>query len=507
MKALFSLILLTALSYYQSNIYAQKSEQPSTLTKAEIIQDLNFLDQQLQERSSYQGLNGYDYKKDFEEYIAQLEEAQISKADFGLFLTKTVGKIGDRHSYVRKYDLPNKRFLPFIAAPFEGKVAALDYHRAAKHFNIRYPDYPYLKAINGLAIDTILNKICPEEILAPKAAYFVRAVQQLRNIEESFAILGKELSSVCSFTFTGEKGDTTLSLSLLERAKRLPRWNDRFAFFAKEGVELNNRETAQKYFQMEDEIAYIHIPDMVRPDEAPLFYETLHKFMSKTSSSKAMIIDVRGNGGGTRHLIMELSKYLVHPDSFHVVNVVQQRAKLPLSEDWKKDLHHRFAYAMEELDDRAQASLHQFLNTFQPIYQLPKDRFSKPYFMIFNGQKLREEKNYPYYDKPVYILANERSFSAASVLATTLKCLPNIQLAGITTDGSSGNSEKFYLPNSNLKIKISTMVSFQTDGLILDGYGTKPDIEIPRTLEQVLWKEDGQLERLKEMISRSNKAT
>lgn len=490
----FTLIFLFT---YKSNTYAQKN---TSFTKTEIIKDLSFLDQQLQELSSYQGLNGYDYQKDFEKYIAQLGDSRISKADFGLFLTKTIGKIGDRHSYVRAYDLPNQRFLPFIVAPFEEKILVLDYNRKAKHFNIKYPNYPHLTAINGQAIDSILAKICPKEVLAPKDAYFFRAVTQLRNIEESFAMFDAKLSALCSFTFTGEKGDTTFSLPLANRENRPLRWYDKLVLFSKKGEALNNYEIAQKHFQIKDDLAYIHIPDMVHPEEAPFFFDTFHQFMPKISSSKAMIIDVRGNSGGTRHLIMELSKYLVHPDSIHVVNVVQQRAKLPLSEDWKEDLHHRFAYAMEELDNKEQAKTRQFLDTFQPMYQLPKDRFSEPYVMVLNGQKLRTAQNYFYYDKPVYILANERSFSAASVLATSLKCLPNVQLVGVTTDGSSGNSEKFYLPNSNLRIKISTMVSFQSDGRILDGYGTKPDIEIRRTLGQLLWKEDGQLEELREMI-------
>ena len=37
-------------------------------------------------------------------------------------------------------------------------------------------------------------------------------------------------------------------------------------------------------------------------------------------------------------------------------------------------------------------------------------------------------------------------------------------------------------------------------GQILDGFGTIPDIEIKRNMDQVLWKEDYQLEQLKRMI-------
>ena len=44
------------------------------------------------------------------------------------------------------------------------------------------------------------------------------------------------------------------------------------------------------------------------------------------------------------------------------------------------------------------------------------------------------------------------------------------------------------------------VVSFQKNGEILDGYGTKPDIKIERDLNQVLWLSDTQLEKLKELI-------
>lgn len=98
----------------------------------------------------------------------------------------------------------------------------------------------------------------------------------------------------------------------------------------------------------------------------------------------------------------------------------------------------------------------------------------------------------------------KRSFSAASVFASVFKDLPNVTLAGVQTDGSSGNSRTFELPNSKLLYKISTMVSFQKDGTVLDGYGTVPDLYLPRDMDQLLWKRDSQLETLLEHINKSN---
>lgn len=45
------------------------------------------------------------------------------------------------------------------------------------------------------------------------------------------------------------------------------------------------------------------------------------------------------------------------------------------------------------------------------------------------------------------------------------------------------------------------MVSFQKNGQLLDGIGTKPDIVIERNLDQIFWKEDHQLNKTIELIN------
>ena len=135
---------------------------------------------------------------------------------------------------------------------------------------------------------------------------------------------------------------------------------------------------------------------------------------------------------------------------------------------------------------------------FEPIYELDEAKYSEYYFGLLNGEKLSTEGLY--YNKPIYILANEKTFSAASVFVSAFKGIPNIKIVGITTDGSSGNSDWVDLPNSKLFGKISTMVSFQKNGKVLDGYGTTPDIKIERDMNQVLWQSDTQLEKLRALI-------
>ena len=150
------------------------------------------------------------------------------------------------------------------------------------------------------------------------------------------------------------------------------------------------------------------------------------------------------------------------------------------------------------MDIKDQNEVDKFMYSFEQMYDLSKEKFSAFHYYILNGQKITKGKFH--YNKPIYILANERSFSAASVLVSVFKDLPNIKIVGVNTDGSSGNSERFELPNSELRGKISTMVSFQKNGKILDGIGTEPDIKIERSLDQIFLKEDYQLNRLLEII-------
>ena len=179
-------------------------------------------------------------------------------------------------------------------------------------------------------------------------------------------------------------------------------------------------------------------------------------------------------------------------------HVTKQRGELPLNSALKDALHGRYLFSKDELDSREQKAVENFMASFTAMYELNCEKFSQYHYYILNGQKLAENKYH--YNKPIYILANERTFSAASILVSVFKGLPNIKIVGVNTDGSSGNSKRFELPNSKLSGRISTMVSYQKNGDILDGIGTKPDILIERNVDQILWKEDSQLNSLIELI-------
>jgi len=498
-------ILITILfGLFAINLQAQNT----WLTKKQITEDIEFLTKTLNKKSSYAYLNGYNFNNDFENYLNTIKDSTRLE-NFGMFITKTLAKIGDRHSSLNKirgYDLNESLFLPFVYAPVNDKVVVLDFDHN-KELEILNSKFPYLKKIDGTDISDFLQKTRPEDIKAPKETYFTLAVRDIRDIQKNYMLLEKSLPKQIKLTLSDStfQKDTILAVSVVDKSKRLRPWDEKFEvdyLFIKD-EDYNKPEIIENLFSIKDNIAYIKIPEMVNKDEAPLLFDKVNSFMkSIQNDSEALIIDVRANSGGTRDLLYEFAKYLIHPDSIYVVNTTKQRGPLPLPKDYKKSLHNRFLFSLSELDNKEQKKAAEFLKTFKPIYELDENKYSEYYFGLLNGKKLA--KPTLYYNKPVYILANEKTFSAASVFVSALKGLPNIKIAGVTTDGSSGNSEWVDLPNSKLFGKISTMVSFQKNGKILDGYGTEPDVKIERDINQVLWQSDTQLEKLRDLILTEN---
>ncbi|WP_027388650.1 S41 family peptidase [Chryseobacterium gregarium] len=479
--------------------------QTKNLSKQQVRHDLEFLTKTLHENSSYVYLNGYNFNKDFENYQHHLKDL-TQPEDFGLFLAETIGKIGDRHSSLRDYESRDSLFLPFIYAPEGNKVLVLK-RDDNKKLELSNPKFPYLKKVDEIPVENFLRKILPEETTAPEKAYFTRAVRKLRDIQKIYTVLNKPLPAQIKLTLSDSslENDTVLFVAPVERAKRSIYWDDEFErkYILVKDEDYNKEEIVSQLFHIKDQIGYMQIPTMVSKEDAPLLFDKINSFMqSVQNSTKALIIDVRSNGGGTRDVTYELAKYFVHPDSIYVVNATKQRAPVPLPKEYRESLHRRNLFSFSELDKQEQRSVTKFLKTFRPMYELDNKKYSEYYFGLFNGKKIAEQTFY--YGQPVYILANEKSFSAASVFVAAFKNIPNIKIAGIATDGSSGNSERFELPNSQIRVKISTMVSFQKDGKILDGFGTEPDIKIERDVDQILWKSDTQLEKLRSLILGKN---
>jgi C-terminal processing protease CtpA/Prc len=78
--------------------------------------------------------------------------------------------------------------------------------------------------------------------------------------------------------------------------------------------------------------------------------------------------------------------------------------------------------------------------------------------------------------------------------------IPNVTLMGTPSAGGSGRSRSFDLPNSRLRVVISTMASFRPNGQHYDGVGITPDILVSRTTADVAAGRDTQMEAARRFL-------
>lgn len=248
------------------SIPCQSQDQPETLKAKKIQKDLAYLDKVLQNKSSYQGLNGYDYKKDFQDYIETAKKQPVTKYEFELFLSKVIGKLGDRHSSIKGDRVRNTIFFPIAFAPYKDKVAVINYDKSTREYAFFKTDFPYLTAVNNIPIDQFLPKILPEEASAPKNAYATRAIRELRDIEVIFKSLGMELPNPISLTLANDEGvSKEITVDLVSKKQRARYWDERLyrKIYFIEDEKYSDSTYIQRFFKKIDGVAYIQLVDML----------------------------------------------------------------------------------------------------------------------------------------------------------------------------------------------------------------------------------------------------
>ncbi|MAE84769.1 MAG: hypothetical protein CMB80_18660 [Flammeovirgaceae bacterium] len=486
--------------------------QPEFISGEEALEDMNVFQEDLEFAASYCNLAD----KSVAAKLAPLKtyfgaQEKVSVYELADSLSKLMGYFGDRHSYVRIEDDSRNTetlFLPFATAPLQDSLVIAVMPNKQSEYDLVYEEFPVLASINGVDVSELLQRADYRHQKAPKEAKWYRQAMTLVYIEANFHLAGIPFTSPLECVFKDLAGTKDTLIAVTPTSKRVL-WNELGDKMEKDKKSLFGDQ--EGLFQRIDDVGIISIPEMVREgnDDSKGFYDLLQKKMLEYRDTKALIIDVRNNPGGRRHLIGFFSQYFSDPDYPWVANVAVAR-ETPLDNDEYNDrmralnrdqLNARFLYQWDSpyWNEQERSAIDQFITSFEPKLAFDSGDFSSPHVMVL---PIREFLVDSYaYDKPVYILANERSFSAASVLVAAFKGHPNVKIAGVKVDGSSGMSYRTELPNSKLVYRYSRMVSFQRNGLTLDGNGVEPDILLMRDLDHVLARHDSQLDDLLKIIN------
>ena len=204
---------------------------------------------------------------------------------------------------------------------------------------------------------------------------------------------------------------------------------------------------------------------------------TLDAAMEGFRKTNGLVLDVRGNGGGTRDALKALLPYFMDPEAGpQVVNAGALRLAPGATPDADGGyLSNRSMYPLgwPRWTKGERRAVARFQRTFQPAWTLPEGMFSEWHYMVLSPSKVF------YYRRPVVVLMDTGCFSATDIFLGAFAQQPGVTLMGTPSGGGSGRSRSITLVESGLRLRLSSMASFQPTGALYDGVGIQPDVLVP----------------------------
>jgi hypothetical protein len=437
---------------------AYESFGQAHLSRAAATRDLDSLGAIVRTRAAYRLLNGYPFQAHLDSLARQLPES-IHVRDFWRQVQTAVGRLQDAHSNVR---LPQgvspyvaTGELPFLLTTAGDTVVAL----ASCGCALLVHDFPRVRAINGVPLDSLMRIAGVRFAGHSPQRYRYRALAALTPIEGVLQLAGAARGGALEVQLAGSRGDTTIRVRTV--ARRTPALASPDAQWETSGAigVLTVRVMSERADTIVRGV-------MARPD---------------FEASRALVIDVRGNDGGTRHVLETIVSALI--DAPLVYNVAVARGDT-------NELGDRALVLPDDrsLSPRARAALTRALASFQPKWDYTVDTFLPQRF----GAVLEPSTARRLTGRPVVVLLDERCFSATDVFLGALRRIPHVTLMGTASSGGSGRSREYGLPASRLTVVLSTMASFQPDGSLYDGVGIAPTITVERSIRDLASGRDTQ---------------
>lgn len=210
--------------------------------------------------------------------------------------------------------------------------------------------------------------------------------------------------------------------------------------------------------------------------------EEFEDYLDSIQSAKALIIDLRKNGGG---------------NSWNGYNILKHLTEYPIITSKWKTREHRPAYKawgafVDEESDNLGSWDRETLASYKDDYWFE----SGPDTILPNNDRV--------ITLPTVVLIGNNTGSAAEDFLVAADPIDHFTTMGEFTYGSTGQPMFIRLPGGG-KARICTKRDTYPDGREFVGYGIQPDIIASRTLEDILTEEDSVLKKaLKQLMEDLN---
>jgi hypothetical protein len=243
------------------------------------------------------------------------------------------------------------------------------------------------------------------------------------------------------------------------------------------------------------DFGYLRLDGMYGEPEASL---VVNEAMSRFRNTRGLIVDVRGNTGGSTDILHAFLPYLMTPAEPPKVIMA---ARYRLGSRYDPDFPGWLLRAdSPDWNPAQRVALEKFQTTFKPEWNPPKEKFSQWYFEVVS---ITDNPGAFPYNKPVIVIQDGRCFSATDVFLSALKGHRNVTLMGLPSAGGSGTPAKYELCVDWWCV-LSRHIGFQADGLLFDSRGVQPDILIHPTPEYFIGRGDDALDRAIQLLRESS---
>jgi hypothetical protein len=449
---------------------AQVADEVSSARRAQLDTVTHF-QESLRDRWAYYPLAA----SKIDAALISLREKIASKSgdvDLALEFQKIIALGIDGHAGVQRWNVSGRR-LPFLIEPVGNRFVAFLPDRSG----FVNPAHPFIESIEGLSLDEWCEAAASLEAKGSPQFMKRQALRHLRAIDHWRRELGMTVSKTFRVQLASADKEHAIEKTLTT--------SDQQPIYG-----IWPRRESQL---LDGNIGYLRLKSMDHQAESDIL-----KLMSMFKDSKGLIVDVRGNGGGSRAALRLFFSYLMAPDDKpRVVNC----AKYRLYPDFGVDhLEARFMYRANAPHWTAseQAMIVSFQKLFRPQWQPSDKDFSDWHYMVLN--RLDNAAVY-HYSQPVVVLMDAKCFSATDIFLAGLKGWRNVTLLGTPSSGGSARKVSFDLPGIRIRTSLASMASFQPNGELYDGNGVMPDVMVKPTAEYFIGQSEYALEAARKILS------
>lgn len=416
------------------------------LTRAEVNEDLDQFQAELEGRYAYLRYNEPDYASAIQA-IRDISGDGMSVDQFDIELTKVLALSIDGHGAVVGGYFP-EGYLPFRIDRIGNRYIAFRPDRR----NFVSDSYPFITKIDGMCIDEWRAELSVVVAKGSPSYQTHFGLRYLEFIRFARSLAGVDDPDVVEIELESRDGSrrVTAALEIVDQPPIIEDW-----------------PVSESGFLYGD-IAYLRITRWL--EDA---FDEVATWMPRFAGARGLIIDIRDNRGGTRSVLRELYPYFVSAsDPPHVANA----AKFRLYSEFAYDhLAGRNMYRESWVGwtPAEQNAISEFMETFEPEWVVREAEFSDWHFWLLSKTSMPDAYDF---DGPIIFLMNKLCWSASDVILSSVKGLPNVTLIGEPSVGGSGARIITTLRNSGLDLYMSSMASFQNTGELYETNGIQPDI-------------------------------